>query len=131
MRTEIEDMFGIVGIDFPHQIDPRRCFGGVAKCDRRRPVQVERRDTVAFDPAAFGNQSAVDRRRLARRPRHLLDRPMFVEPDAGPAASRLSLSSLTGVPSFFSIGTAGRRELTLLAGHISRVGTKMYEWPGM
>ena len=40
-------------------------------------------------------------------------------------------ASMTGVPSFFSIGTDGRRVLTLVAGHISRVGTKIYEWLGM
>ena len=87
---------------------------------------------VALDPAALGDEPAVNCLRFTRRPRHLLDRTRTNE-QAGSGLMLFGLpsSSSTAVPSFFSSGTAGSRALIEAAGHRSPVGAKIYWCLGM
>ena len=74
-----------------HEIEPQRGLSRVSQLDRRRPVQVEARHVLALDPSAFGYQPVGNGHRHAGCPRHLLDRPVIVEPEAGGDRYRLAI----------------------------------------
>jgi hypothetical protein len=80
MRKPHDDVVCIVRIEFANMIDPRAGFCGIAKLERRRPIQIINAGADAFLPAAVKNDSVFDKRGHAWPPCHLLNRLMTVEP---------------------------------------------------
>src|SRR5262249_35593999 len=69
----------LVGIIFLDQIKPWRDIASY-RLNGWWFVQIEDGATGPMDPAAVGNELVRDQHRLARRPRHLFDGPIDVEP---------------------------------------------------
>src|SRR5262249_58740235 len=83
VRQPVKQVLNVVAKHAAHVVEPWPGLGGSAGDDRRCSIEVEAFNAAMLDPAAFGDQSAVNNHWQAGRPCHLLDRPMPIEPRAG------------------------------------------------
>ena len=83
MGAPVDHVCGMLTVELLDVIEPAV---GVTRywCDDGRAVEVEYAATLSRDPAPIGDQPIRDLDRLARRPGHLFDRSMAVEPGARP-----------------------------------------------
>ena len=87
------DVVGLssLGIKPAKVVDPAPGVFGVASGKLgRRAVKIEAGHPGTRDRAALVDERVSDDRRLARRPEHLLDRPVLVEPHARRQDHRLA-----------------------------------------
>ena len=80
MCEPLEDMLGAVAEHAVQVVEPRPGFVRIAQHNVRRAVEVEARHAWVFDPATLCKEPVLDQQRLARRPGHLLDRLVLIEP---------------------------------------------------
>src|SRR5262249_59734013 len=83
VRQPIKHMLGVVMKHTAHVVEPWSGLSRVAGDDRRRPIEIEALHAAVLDPAALGDQPALDDHWQAGCPCHLLDWPIAVEPRAG------------------------------------------------
>ncbi len=69
-------------IDALKVIEPRLDPFRISEPDKRRAIQVEYSAAALHDPSTLRDQPVLDQHRLPRRPSHLLDMPIFIQPDA-------------------------------------------------
>ena len=126
MRAPADDVGGVLRAIEP--VDMMQPAVGIAgnRLRHRRPIQVEDAAAFALEPAAMRDQAVLDLRRPARRPGHLLDGAIPVDPRVRALEFLLPSSSRTGCPALLTIGTGRSFASTLLPGQISPVGAKMY-----
>jgi len=77
----VEEVFGIVGVDLPHVIDPDLGLSRISN-DRQglgRVVEVKGSGSGAGHPAARGEEPVSDDLLVARRPCHLFNGPVLGE----------------------------------------------------
>src|SRR5262245_9004583 len=82
LSTPLDDVLSIIPKEFVNMLKPGTSFCGISQLDRRGSVEIEAGNPVSFDPATFGNQSALNQHVLTRSPGHLLNRSVLVEPCA-------------------------------------------------
>ena len=75
-------MLGFRWVDSVDVLEPQLCLRRIAVLDHRRAIQIEAPGTLAVDPSAIGDQSALDKRGLTRSPDHLFDGTILVQPGA-------------------------------------------------
>jgi hypothetical protein len=83
VRQPVKQVLNVVAKHAVHVVEPWPGLGGSAGDDRWCSIEVEAFNAAMLDPAAFGDQSAVNNHWQAGRPCHLLDRPVPIEPRAG------------------------------------------------
>jgi hypothetical protein len=86
----VDDVFGVIPIDGVDMVKPTLGFIRLAGTDQRRPVEVEAGHPAAREPAAFGDQPVAEQHFFARRPSHLFDRAVAVEPSRSRDPKRLA-----------------------------------------
>src|SRR5947209_1132642 len=77
-----DDMVDVIRIDALKVIEPWLNSLRIAESDIWWAIQVEYSAAGLHDPPPLGNQPILDQHRLPRRPRHLLDMAILVEPIA-------------------------------------------------
>src|SRR5438093_9030962 len=82
VRKPADDMLGVIRVDAMKMIEPWLNPLRIAESDIRRAIQVEYSAAGLHDPSALRDQPILDQHRLPRRPRHLLDMAILIEPVA-------------------------------------------------
>jgi hypothetical protein len=83
MREPINDMLGIIAENFADVVEPRPRLGRITLLADRWSIEVETGDVLALNPSTIRYQAITNEHGQARRPRHLLNRYIPVEPVAG------------------------------------------------
>ena len=83
MGKEAGDVVCVVGVDILETVDPRPRLRRVAERRLGRLVQIEDAGVRAGEPTGLNCELVSDQLVVARAPRHLLYRPVPVEPRDG------------------------------------------------
>ena len=82
VRQPLDDVIGFVAKNRGYVFKPPFGLFRIPQFDGRRPVEVETTHAPPLNPAAVRDQAISDHHWLARRPGHLFDGPVLVEPCA-------------------------------------------------
>src|SRR5262249_32931002 len=94
VRQPGDEVSGIRWIDLVDMVEPWSGLAGVTRHDARCSVVVKTCHVRPLDPTAVDHQAALDQHGKAWNPRHLLDRPVLVEPPTGGDGDELAFDVL-------------------------------------